>query len=360
MFDTILIRKTTYISILCASALCAQNPEQNNLEFDFYGSIRAQGEIVRSDREAILPSYEGFRGGYSRIGAKATYTINDSLDFMGQIEIPFDIVNFEAQGPYEQNKRSGDVGDYDDIVRDSLRIAKIGLRSQDYGSIYYGQMWVPYYNAIAYPVDMFSTYYSGFATFSNFRLDKTLSYYSPNLYGFSFALGWSEENGQMKADGRSDDRYQATVSYGFDATNISIGLDDHGGMNNAKVLGASISHTIKDIVGGDVYLAAKYEQHRSDITDGYGEDKSSSKNLFASYTKDKFTYKAMVADTDNYGELVYHLGIDYQLTPSLQVYGEYYHEQETAAITQKKGGLADTLWDSSGGDVYALGFRYDF
>ena len=42
-------------------------------------------------------------------------------------------------------------------------------------------MWMPYYNAIAYPVDMFSSYYSGFATYTTFRQGDTISYYTPSF-----------------------------------------------------------------------------------------------------------------------------------------------------------------------------------
>lgn len=351
---------TVGLCLLLGSTTLQANEPTERFDVDMYGSIRAQAEIVRSDREDLLNSYEGFRDSYSRIGLKAHYLINDEITLMGQVEIPLDVANFKIQGPFEQNKRDGDPGDYDDIIYDSLRIGKVGVETKNFGSLYFGQMWIPYYNAISYPVDVFSTYYAGYATFSNFRLNKTIAYYSPAMNGFTFSLAWSKENGQAKENGESDDRYQATISYAWDQTHIALGLDNQGGMYDSKILAVALSHTIKDVAGGDIYLAAKYEQFKSDKQSAYGEDGSSSKNFLVTYTKDTLTYKAMIADTDNYGEGVYHLGIDYQVRSDLKLFIEYYHEDQTAAITTKRGGVSDTVWSSGGGNVYALGFRYDF
>src|SRR5690606_33055009 len=124
------------------------------------------------------------------IGFNADYALSDTVDLFGQLELPLDLANKAVQDPWDQEQ--------------DIRIGQIGLRGA-FGTVAYGQMWMPYYNAIAYPVDMFSTYYSGFATYTVFRRGDTIAYYSPSFGGFSFSGGWSSENG---ADG--DDRLQLT------------------------------------------------------------------------------------------------------------------------------------------------------
>ena len=57
---------------------------------------------------------------------------------------------------------------------EDIHIAKVGLKGE-FGDLSVGQMWMPYYNAIAYPVDMFSSYYSGFTTYTTFRKGDTLA-----------------------------------------------------------------------------------------------------------------------------------------------------------------------------------------
>ena len=101
-----------------------------------------------------------------------------------KLELPLDIPNKAVQDPWNQDE--------------DIRIAKVGLKGR-FGNVAVGQMWMPYYNAIAYPVDMFSSYYSGFATFTSFRKDGTVAYYTPSFAGFSAAASYSSEAGAAKA-----------------------------------------------------------------------------------------------------------------------------------------------------------------
>lgn len=124
------------------------------LEYDFYGSLRFAAESVRADQTANLDDYTSWRDAYSRLGVRASHTINDDLSAFATLELPLDIPNKSVQDPWNQTE--------------DIRVAKVGIKG-NFGSLSAGQMWMPYYNAIAYPVDMFSTYYSGFATFTTFR-----------------------------------------------------------------------------------------------------------------------------------------------------------------------------------------------
>ncbi|SEP96453.1 Outer membrane protein (porin) [Ectothiorhodospira magna] len=330
-------RKTLMASSVAAALAVPAAVQADVLNIDFYGSARVQVESVRPDNRDQLDTYTGVRDAYSRIGFTASYPLLQGLNLIGQLELPLDIANKAVQDPWDQDQ--------------DIRVAQIGIQG-DMGTLVYGQMWLPYYNAIAYPVDMFSTYYSGFATYTAFRRGDTIGYYSPDMHGLSFAFAWSEDHG---ADG--DNRVQLTGSYAFGDTTLSIGMDDLNGDDNMRIVGVSAAHTM-----GNLYLGAKVERFYSDIDDdaAYGNDGDMAMNVYAGYTLGKNTFKLMVAEVDNYGETIVHVGMDHQFNPALKLFAEYYYEQETAAITQKRGGMNETAWAASGGEVFAVGMRFDF
>ena len=261
--------------------------------------------------------------------------MRQDMELFGRLELPLDLANRAVQDPWDQEQ--------------DVRVAEIGLRG-DFGTFVYGQTWLPYYSAIAFPVDLFSSYYSGFATYTAFRRGDTLAFYSPMFDGFSFAAAWSDDNG---AD--NDDRLQLTASYAFGATTVSLGLDDLGGDDDLRIWGVSLMHGI-----GRLYIGAKYEVHDSGIDSGFGARGDKAVNLYAGYTMGKNTFKAMVASVDNFGENIFHAGWDHQFGHQFMFFVEYYYEEETAAITEKRGGLAETAWDADGGQVFLGGLRYDF
>ncbi len=313
----------------------------NALDFDFYGSLRFHAEAVSPDQDSTLDAYTGWRDAYSRIGLNATHPLNDGLTAYAKLELPLDLPNKAVQDPWDQEE--------------DVRIGKIGLKG-GFGRVELGQMWLPYYNAIAYPVDMFSSYYSGFATYTSFRKGDTLAYYSPSFAGFSGAIGYSKENGAAETGGNTDDRLQVTLSYSRGDLTLAAGIDDLGGRYDASILGASVMWQARD----DLYIGAKLEQHSSNIDSGYGADGDLAVNLYAGYTLGKHTYKAMLANVENYGEDILHLGWDYRYREDLKFFLEYYSEETTAAITQEHGGLIETCWSCDGGQVIAAGLRYDF
>ncbi|WP_412852123.1 porin [Ectothiorhodospira shaposhnikovii] len=337
-------RKTLIASSVAAALAVPAMAQAGELNFDFYGSARVQVESVRPDNREHLDSYTGVRDAYSNIGFNADYPLMEGLTLIGQLELPLDLANKAVQDPWDQEQ--------------DVRVAQIGVQGE-MGTFLYGQMWLPYYNAIAAPVDMFSTYYSGFATFTTFREKDSVSYYSPDLNGFSLAFAWSDGNGFNDND---DDRIQLTGSYSFGNTTIAVGMDDFRGDQNVTLAGLSLAHTM-----GNLYLGAKLERFYSDINDSavYGNDGDMAMNVYAGYTLGKNTFKLMVAEVENYGESIVHVGVDHQFNPSLRFFAEYYFEQETAAITEKRGGRADGYGvgsgqDIRGGQVFAAGMRFDF
>jgi hypothetical protein len=83
-------------------------------------------------------------------------------------------------------------------------------------------------------------------------------------------------------------------------------------------------------------------------------------NLYGHYALGKSTIKLMLAKVDNYGDEIIHLGIDYALSRDARLFAELYREAETAALTTRRGGLADVDGGVRGGRALAVGLRYDF
>ncbi len=82
--------------------------------------------------------------------------------------------------------------------------------------------------------------------------------------------------------------------------------------------------------------------------------------MFAGYTLGRNTFKLMLADVENYGERIAHLGVDHQYNDALKFFVEIYQEAETAAINERRGGLDGFNAAASGGRAIAAGLRYDF
>ncbi len=326
--------------VLGVVAMLSPGLASAELTFDFYGSVRLMGEAVRPGNTDELANYHGMRDAYSRLGVNASHAMGGETTLFAQLELPLDFANKAVQDPFDHDQ--------------DIRVAQMGLRG-DFGTLAVGQMWMPYYNAIAAPLDMFSSYYSGFATYSTFRRDNTVAYMSPEFNGFSFSAGWSQENGAAKASGDEDNRLQATASYTFGDSSVALGLDQPGGEFEARIWGLALTHQ-----RGPVYLGAKLERHDSKLKSGYGADGDTAANLYVGYARGRHTYKAMVANVEGYGENILHLGVDFQMNADLKFFVEYYQEKETAAITSKRGGVADTVWSAEGGRVFAVGMRYDF
>lgn len=333
-----------------ASAVVLTESAQHSVEL--YGSLRMQLESVKPGNSGPWGSYVGLRDAYTRVGLKAEYRFNDETAVFGQIELPFDTANFRISDPYDQGGAGRD-------HRQRIRIAKVGVRTL-VGTFTGGQQWMPYYNAVAAPVDRFSSYYSGFATYTAFRIPDTFSYSSPSVYGFTLSGSYTSAAGNRRSTSRIDDRrIQAVLSYALGDSRLAVGLDDRGdtGLGKDRIYGVSASHQ-----AGPWYFAAKYEVFdTNNYTPGaFSRDGNKAFNLFASYNTGPYTFKAMYAKVQNYGDNIVHLGVDYQHTKSLKLFAEFYREGSTASIVKKRGGLADLNSASQGGRAILVGLRYDF
>lgn len=335
-----------------AVAMSAPASVLASVNIDLYGSARLQAEAVSPDSGASYASggnnsYISTRDAFSRLGMNANWQASENVGLFGQLEIPFDLANWATRDTFDDRR--------------DIRVAQIGADIENWGRLAYGQMWLPYYNAIAYRVDRFSSSYSGYATYAYFRFDNTLSYYSPDINGFSFAAAYIGKNTQNtstsnREHSREYDGYQATASYAFGQTDLSIGYDQYDN-DNTELWGLSMGHQLSNI-----YIGAKLEQFQSKSDSGYGSDGSMAYNLFIDYTLNNYTFKAMAAKVENYGETIVHLGVDYQVNRDLKVFAEYYQQEDGAAIANEKatgaGNYADLL--NGGGKVIMAGVRFDF
>jgi predicted porin len=205
-------------------------------------------------------------------------------------------------------------------------------------------------------VDRFNSYYRGFATYSVLRVDQAVVYSSPDFDGLNFSLMYSHKNGNKKSNGQYDNRNQLTVSYTFDDTKVGFGYTDTGGIQNQKLYGVSLSQKIDNF-----YVGAKYERQQSNISDKnvFGHNGDEAINLFVEYTSGLHTFKSHIANVDNFGEDILHLGYDYQYDTHVKMFVEYYQEQTGAGITREINGATDTYW-REGGRVLLVGFSFDF
>jgi predicted porin len=313
----------------------------NAIDFSLFASLRFHAEEVSPDNDSTLDSYTGWRDAYSRFGFNATHPLSDSLTVIGRLELPLDLPNKAVQNPWDQEE--------------DIYIGKMDIKG-NFGYLSIGRIWLPYYNAIIVPFNNFSSYYSGFTTYSAFRKSDTIAYYSPSFGGFSGALGYSQNNGATKSNGDTDDRRQVTLSFNFCDITLAGGLDDLGGAGDSTILGTTLIWQATD----RLYIAAKYEQYHSNFKYGYGADGDHAMNLYAAYTLGKNTFKVTRAEVEGFGETILHLGWDHQYQNDLKFFIEYYSEEETAVLTEERGGLDETCWICSGGQVILAGLRFDF
>lgn len=325
--------------LLGTSALLVLSQPVMAIDADLYGSLRVGVEAVSPDGGSD-DDYTGLRDAYSRVGIKITEEINSDWNFLAQVELPLDVANLDIHAP-----------DDDEV---DIRVAKVQV-SGPLGTLWYGRGWLAYYNAIAYPVDYFSSYYSGFATLTSFRREKTLYYASPSFKGVSFAASTTDENGS----GVKRNRNQYTLSYAGNGITLAAGLDDNVGATDTSIWGVAATYTT-----GPWYIAAKYEELDSDTSSSDGKG---AKNLLVQYAiDDKNTVRGMVADVDawSFGDTVLHLGWDHKYNDDLKVFVEYYQEESAAAISTSNDSFpvngGTITGNNDGGQVITAGVRYDF
>lgn len=290
---------------------------------------------VRPGRETqLVDDHTYLRDGFSQIGGKLNHAFSEDHKIQFHLFTPIDLANLKIQDSYDHNLDTPQVEIFWSIPM---------------GEIQAGHLFGPYYNAIASTTDRFSSYYTGFATFSPLRVERTIAYYSPEFYGFS--LGASISNKYV-----GDDLITASLTWKNESTTLSLAHQDQQGPQNTRVWGVALSHQFNDAI----FLGITTEVFDSDVQGGFGNDGDQSTAAFASYDVGKHTFKGMLADTDNFGEMIYTLGWDYRYSETVKFYAEYYFEQETVTLTRARAG--SEVFDSSisGGSALAIGVALYF
>ncbi len=342
------MKKSLIAGAICLSPL----PAFAELTVEPYGSLRAQAEYVTVDKakSGQNNSYTDVRDAYSRFGVIANYPLNNGTKLSAKIEIPFNIQQMKAEDPsyfegfYKNNN--------------SPRIYKL-TASGDWGSMDIGKQWLAYYNAVAYPVDYFSSFYSGFATHASFRREA-LTYTTPNFSGFTATASMVD-----MVDGKGEsylDTNQAALTYSMDGLSLALAYQDSiDGV--ANILGASAAYTT-----GPWRFATKVEQ--LDSPAGTIQADPMIYNMYMSYQLKNYTFKALYSKGDVSDDASaffqgdsYHLGVDYQYTKNLKVFMEYFYEDHGYAIYTKNSESFDVLAGyhaKTNGSAFAVGARYDF
>lgn len=323
-----------------------------------YGSLRLQGEHVSVD-DAIAgedDSYNGLRDAYSRFGVKASTDLGNGVALSAKLEIPFNMAKLRLEDPtFFQGFYKGN---------SDPRLYKISLTNEEYGSLSFGRQWLAYYNNIAYPVDYFSSFYSGFATHAIFRREA-LTYISPAFSGMKATISGVD----LTAGDGTDylDTMQYAFSYTGDALSMAIAYQDAHD-DRADLLGISASYTT-----GPWRFAAKVEQLQSNSNVTENKDPLVY-NLYGSYTMNKYTFKAMYANGDGNEDKndevdaffigdSYQLGVDYQYNESLMFFIDYFFEENSYAVYTPDSSSYETLapyQSHSDGRAVSVGIRFDF
>lgn len=299
--------------------------------FEIYGSLRVHANIVSVD-DAVGDKDEtefGLTDAYSRVGAKLDFGLGET-DVSIKTELGLNIADFEL----------GDPAFFDD---EDVRIYSVTAKG-DWGSLVVGKDWMPYYNAVGYPVDYFSSIYAGYTTYAFFR-ERHVTYITPVIGNLSGSIS------RLKRTGGGPKGWQGTLSYAADGLTLAAGFED---MDGAVVdtYGASASYTT-----GDWYFSAKVEDQ---------DGRDAIYNVFAQRSLDKWTLKAGLGLGDQYSGSTYHLGADYQLTDSWKLFTEAYAEQLNYATLFDGANDAGDYLGAGGfgveqnGKVILFGVRYDF
>jgi hypothetical protein len=335
-------------------------PANAELTVTPYGSLRIQAEAVSVDeaQPGEDDSYTGLRDAYSRLGVNASYNDFDNVDITATLEFPINSARLRAEDPTFFHEL------YKEDNNSMPRVATISAAHDQFGSVTVGTQWLAYYNNVAYPVDFFSSFYSGFATQAAFRRDA-LTYTSPSMAGVTATVSgvdMTDEAGTSYLD-----TMQYALSWSADNLTLAAAYQDteQDSGDRPDQVGASATYTT-----GPWRFAAKVEQLLSHSSVTVDEDPITY-NLYGSYSWNKYTFKAMYAqgeETDGEGEAFFqgdsvHVGMDYQHTEALKFFAEYFYEELGYAIYTPNSDSFNPLAGyqvESDGQVFTVGLRYDF
>ena len=333
-------------------------PAQADLEVTPYVSLRIQTEAVSVDQAqpGEDDSYTGLRDAYSRLGVTAKYDDFEHFNITGTVEFPINSARLQAEDPtFFQESYKGN---------NKPRVADITVAHDRFGSVRVGTQWLAYYNNVAYPLDFFSSFYSGYATQATFRRDA-LTYTTPSMGGFTATVSGVDLTDQQGTSYL--DTMQYALSYAVtDSLAFGIGYQDseQDSAKHADQAGISAAWS-----PGNWRFAAKVEQLLTN-DDTVQDDDPVTYNLLGSYSWNKYTLRAMVAhgeETDE-GDAFFQgdsaqVGLDYRHTENLKFFAEYFYEELGYAIYTPNSESFNPLAGyqvESDGQVFTVGMRFDF
>ncbi|MED5238461.1 MAG: porin [Pseudomonadota bacterium] len=349
-------QRTLRLSSAVLASLAAL-PASAALEVTPYGSLRISTEAVSVDdaKPGEDDSYTALRDAYSRLGVTAAYNDLDWVDLNATVEFPINSALLRAEDPsFFQASYKGN---------NKPRVADITATTDNLGTLRVGTQWLAYYNTVAYPVDYFSSFYSGFATQATFRRDAA-TYTTPTIGGLTATV--SAVDMTHEAGTNYLDSWQYALGWAIGDLTLGLAYQDteQETGDNADQAGASLAYVI-----GGWRFAAKVEQLQSNI-DGLQDEDPVTYNLYGSYSWNKYTVKAMFAngeETDDpaafYQGDSYQVGLDYQYSENLKLFADYFYEELSYAIYTPNSRSFDTLAPylaESDGQAFSLGLRYDF
>lgn len=338
-------------------ASLAALPAHAELEVTPYGSLRIQTEAVSVDeaKPGEDDSFTALRDAYSRLGVSAAYKDLDWVDLNATVEFPINSALLRAEDPtffqayYKGNNKP--------------RVADITATTENLGSLRVGTQWLAYYNTVAYPVDYFSSYYSGWATQATFRRDA-VTYTTPGMAGLTATV--SAVDLTHEAGSNYLDTMQYALSWVLGDMTLGLAYQDteQDTGDNADQAGASLAYVI-----GGWRFAAKVEQLLTN-SDTVQDDDPVTYNLYGSYNWNKYTVRAMFANGEESDEPAaffqgdsYQLGLDYQYSEKLKLFADYFYEELGYAIYTPNARFDDILAGyhaDSDGQAISVGLRYDF
>ncbi|MZR63494.1 porin [Alcanivorax sp. DP30] len=332
-------------------------PAHAALEVTPYGSLRIQTEAVSVDeaQPGEDDSYTGLRDAYSRLGVTAAYNDLDWVDINATLEFPINSALMRAEDPtfFQQSYKGNN----------KPRVADITATTENLGSLRVGTQWLAYYNTVAYPVDFFSSFYSGYATQASFRRDA-VTYTTPSMAGLTASVAAVDQTDEAGTS------YLDTMQYalGWAVGDLTLGLayqdTEQDSADNADQAGVSAAYVL-----GGWRFAAKVEQLITN-NDAVQDEDPVTYNLYGSYSWNKYTVKAMFANGEETDEPAaffqgdsYQVGLDYQYSENLKLFADYFYEELGYAIytptSRSFNPLAGYQVDSDG-QAISLGLRYDF
>ncbi len=164
----------------------ASDPLGEQVDVDFYGSIRFGADLINANIEQDGANGRDF---LSRVGVKATYNIDDRLAFIGQIE-------YGTRSDVVDVFQNGGLG---------LRQFNVGFKHKDYGTVKFGSQTTTFHKFVrgAYFSDGLDT-----IRLATIREDDYLSYdYKSGPFRFGAGL---QIEGQ---DGDNIDQFQIGAEY---------------------------------------------------------------------------------------------------------------------------------------------------